>query len=124
MMGDRIPPETAAPPAPDWLREHGDDLIPVRLIDLLCAVARMELMEQVSRAGGTAGIDSIHERIFTCDLPRLRRYLPVRALEAARDIGLLVGDPGTGWGNFPVIPPGQIEAEVAADVHRMGWDKK
>lgn len=25
---------------------------------------------------------------------------------------------------FPVIPPGQIEAEVAADVHRLGWGRK
>jgi len=24
---------------------------------------------------------------------------------------------------FPVVPSGQIEAEVAEDVHRMGWTK-
>jgi hypothetical protein len=63
---------------PDWIREHGDDMIPVKLIDLLSAVARME---QVHQENGTAGLGSIHERIFTCDLPRLRRYLPERALE-------------------------------------------
>jgi hypothetical protein len=36
---------------PDWIRAHGDDLIPVKLIDLLTVV------------------------------PRLRRYLPTQALE-------------------------------------------
>jgi hypothetical protein len=25
---------------------------------------------------------------------------------------------------FPVVPPGQIDAEVAADVHRLGLDRK
>lgn len=26
--------------------------------------------------------------------------------------------------SFPVVPPGQIDAEVAADVHRLGLDRK
>jgi hypothetical protein len=64
--------------AGDWLRAHGDDMIPVKLIDLLGAVARME---QVHRETSSASLDSVHERIFTCDLPRLRRYLPDQALE-------------------------------------------
>lgn len=56
-----------------WLREHGDDPVPVRLTDLLGVVIRME---QVSREADSSGLDLVHQRIFTCDLPRLRRYLP------------------------------------------------
>jgi len=64
---------------PDYFAEHGDDMIPVRLIDLASAVARMR---QVIDEG--LETDSIvHERIFTCDLPRLEGWLPE---EARREI--------------------------------------
>jgi len=60
----------------NWLAAHGEDMIPVKLIDLLSAVARME---QVSEEEPQYSVTS--ERLFTCDLPRLRGYLPARALE-------------------------------------------
>jgi hypothetical protein len=64
---------------PGWIREHGGDLIPVKLTDLLCAVTRME---QVSSDPSWPGAASVtEERIYTRDLPRLRGYLPERALE-------------------------------------------
>jgi hypothetical protein len=62
---------------PDWIREHGGDLIEVKLIDLLSLVARLEQVEREELAPP----DILIERLFTCDLPRLRRYLPSRALE-------------------------------------------
>lgn len=61
----------------DYLARHGNDMIPVRLIDLFSAVARME---QVSREPDFKVSDLTHKRIFTCDLPRLRYYLPDGAL--------------------------------------------
>jgi hypothetical protein len=60
----------------DYFTEHGDDLIPVKLIDLCGAVVRMR---QVQREEGTGHLSIIHERIFTCDLPRLEAYLPDEA---------------------------------------------
>lgn len=60
----------------DYFAEHGDDLIPVKLIDLSRAVVRMQ---QVQREEGTDHLSIIHERIFTCDLPRLEAYLPEEA---------------------------------------------
>lgn len=63
----------------DYFAEHGDDMIPVKLIDLASAVARMRQV-----AAGEPVMDSIvHERVFTCDLPRLEGYLPE---EARREI--------------------------------------
>lgn len=61
----------------NWLAEHGNDPVTVPLIDLLTAVARME---QVYRETTPGSLGLVHERIFTCDLPRLRRYLPLIAL--------------------------------------------
>lgn len=58
-----------------YLPGHAGDLIPVKLIDLLSAVARMEQV-QAEGCGGSV----VHDRIFTCDLPRLRAYLPAEAL--------------------------------------------
>lgn len=63
---------------PNYLAEHGDDLIPVKLIDLLSTVARIE---QADREGHIEH-DIITERLITCDLPRLRNYLPPEAIEA------------------------------------------
>ena len=59
----------------DWLQKHGADVIQVRLIDLLCVVARLEQC-----AADPLADPVTHERLFTCDLPRLRRYLPDRAI--------------------------------------------
>lgn len=59
-----------------WLAEHGHDPVPVDLIDLMSAVARME---QTLRDPEFKTHDLVHERIFTCDLPRLRGYLPPEA---------------------------------------------
>lgn len=61
-----------------WLQEHGDDPVQVRLIDLMTLLARLE---QVSREPGFETVSVTHERIFTCDLPRLRDCLPAEALE-------------------------------------------
>lgn len=65
----------------DWLREHGNDLVEVKLIDLLCLVARLEeaTAEPWFEAYGVACA-----RIWSCDLPRLKAYLPPRALEELR----------------------------------------
>lgn len=61
-------------PEPDWIREHGDDEIPVKLIDLLCLVARLE---DIARKP-----DPLTEhRLVTCDLVRMKAYLPPEALE-------------------------------------------
>lgn len=66
--------------ATDYWAAHGDDQVTVRLIDLASAVARMR---QVAEEGiETAPVE--HDRIFTCDLPRLARCLPP---EAAAELG-------------------------------------
>ena len=59
----------------DYFAEHGDDMIPVKLIDLISAVTRMQ---QVYQEGADVAVVE-YERIFTCDLPRLERYLPEQA---------------------------------------------
>lgn len=58
-----------------YLAEHAGDLIPVKLIDLVSAVTRMRQVQ----AEGIEAASVVHERIFTCDLPRLERYLPEQA---------------------------------------------
>lgn len=63
------------PEPADYFAEHGDDMIPVKLTDLACAVARMR---QVIAEGLEVG-SIVHERIFTCDLPRLEGWLPEEA---------------------------------------------
>ncbi len=60
--------------APDWLRQHGNDEVPVKLADLLCLVARLEQYRQ------DPGLGTL-DRLFTCDLPRMRGDLPPEALE-------------------------------------------
>lgn len=62
--------------AENWIQEHGNDLVPVPLIDLLTAVARLEQCAPDPEAHPVE-----HMRLFSCDLPRLRRCLPDRALE-------------------------------------------
>jgi hypothetical protein len=59
-----------------WLAEHGNDVIPVKLIDLLSVVARLE---QADREGRIEHDASAAERLVTCDLPRLKAYLPGEA---------------------------------------------
>jgi hypothetical protein len=71
----------AVPAVADWLAEHGDDLIPVKLIDLLSAVGRIE---QADREHKIEYDGSAAWRLVTCDLPRLRGYLPE---EAIRELG-------------------------------------
>lgn len=58
------------------LVEHGNDTIPVKVIDLLSVVARLE---QADREGKIERDGSAAERLVTCDLPRLKRYLPDEA---------------------------------------------
>lgn len=60
----------------NWLVEHGDDTIPVKIIDLLTVVARLE---QADREGRIEHDASAAERLVTCDLPRLKSYLPDEA---------------------------------------------
>lgn len=60
----------------NWLAEHGNDMIPVKLIDLLSVVARLEQAEREGRIEHDA---SAAERLVTCDLPRLKAYLPDEA---------------------------------------------
>lgn len=60
-----------------WLQEHGDDAVQVPLTDLMSLVARLE---QVSREPGFETASITHERVFTCDLPRLRDCLPAEAV--------------------------------------------
>jgi hypothetical protein len=68
-------PWVSRPPLLDsWLRRHGDDEIPVKLIDLLSLVGRLEEAES-DPDGFTA------YRLYSCDLPRIRAYLPPEALE-------------------------------------------
>ena len=62
--------------AANWLQTHGYDMVALPVLDLLSAVARLE---QAAREPGTQPF--ILDRLFTCDLPRLRQYLPPEALE-------------------------------------------
>lgn len=63
-------------PDPAWIIQHAGDEIPVKLIDLLSVVQRLTQCADDPDAHPVT-----HERLFTCDLPRLRAYLPDRALE-------------------------------------------
>jgi len=66
-----------AEPGTAWLVEHGNDLIPVKLVDLLSVLARIE---QADREGRIEHDASAAERLVTCDVPQLRGYLPAVAL--------------------------------------------
>jgi hypothetical protein len=72
-------PAARADQSNGWLASHGEDLIAVKVIDLLSAVARMEQVLRESEQHPFGGITE--ERIYTCDLPRLRGYLPAGALK-------------------------------------------
>jgi hypothetical protein len=61
-----------------WLVEHGNALVEVKLVDLLSVVARIE---QAEREGKIEHDASAAERLVTCDLPRLRSYLPAEAID-------------------------------------------
>jgi hypothetical protein len=64
--------------ADHYFARHGDDMVQVKLIDLVCVIARLRQVHE-------DGIDAspvVFDRIFTCDLPRLERYLPAEAIEA------------------------------------------
>jgi len=63
--------------AAGWLQAHGYDMVAVPVLDLLTVVARLE---QIDRQGSRA-CPVTFGRLFTCDLPRLRQYLPAEALE-------------------------------------------
>ncbi|HEV2451633.1 MAG TPA: hypothetical protein VGS62_06885 [Streptosporangiaceae bacterium] len=75
---------------PGYLAEHGDDLIQVRLIDLLSTVARLEQADREQKIEHDA---SAAERLITCDLPRLRGYLPIEALAELEADGPLTDVP-------------------------------
>jgi hypothetical protein len=72
-------PGTRTDRSGSWLPSHGEDLIAVKVIDLLSAVARMEQVLDAPEEHPFRSI--IEERIYTCDLPRLRWYLPAGALK-------------------------------------------
>jgi hypothetical protein len=81
----------------DYWAAHGNDQVPVKLVDLACLVARMRQV----RDSGLAAAPVEHDRIFTCDLPRLERYLPPAA---AAELGLPF--PGSGLqtaGDWPLF---------------------
>jgi hypothetical protein len=61
--------------AASWLQAHGYDMVAIPVIDLLTVVARLD---QIDRQGACP---VTLDRLFTCDLPRLRQYLPPKALE-------------------------------------------
>lgn len=65
-----------------WIREHGEEMIPVRTVDLVTVVARLDQAQREglipTDGGGPA------ERLLTCDLPRLMAYLPDEAVEEMR----------------------------------------
>jgi hypothetical protein len=65
----------------DYWREHASDTVPVKLIDLASCVARMKQV----RLHGVDNSPVVHERIFTCDLPRLEAYLPEQAAALIED---------------------------------------
>lgn len=73
-----------------WLTEHGDDLVPVRQIDLLSLIARLR---QADREGKIEHDASAAERLITCDLPRLTACLPPEALAVLDESGLRAGPP-------------------------------
>lgn len=66
----RVTPDGSA-----WLQAHAEDRIGVRLIDLLSVAGRLADLER-----DPADAMAVH-RLVTCDLPRLRDYLPERALD-------------------------------------------
>jgi hypothetical protein len=54
-----------------------DELIPVKAIDLMTVIVRIE---QAGREGTIAHDASAAGRLVTCDAPRLRSYLPPHLL--------------------------------------------
>lgn len=68
------PPGTQ--PAASWLRAHGYVMVAIPVMDLLSVVARLEQVKDDPAAHPVT-----FDRLFTCDLPRLRSYLPPEALE-------------------------------------------
>jgi hypothetical protein len=66
-------------PAGSWLREHRRDTVTLPVTDLLCLIARLEQVRDDPAAHPVT-----FGRLFTCDLPRLRGYLPPGALEELR----------------------------------------
>ena len=62
-----------------WLVDHGNDLVEVKLIDLLSLIARLRQADREQKIEHDA---SAAERLITCDLPRLTAYLPEEALQA------------------------------------------
>jgi hypothetical protein len=57
-------------------QRYGNDTVPVKIIDLLTVIARLE---QADREGKIEHDASAAERLVTCDLPRLKAYLPDEA---------------------------------------------
>lgn len=69
--------------AGNYFAVHGNDMIPVKLIDLATVVARMrQVWDELDLPFGVTC-----ERLFTCDLPRLEGYLPEQALREMAEEG-------------------------------------
>ena len=66
----------------NWLEEHGNDLIPVKMIDLISVLARIR---QASEEGRIESDGDAASRHVSCDLPRLLAYLPTEAQSAIEE---------------------------------------
>lgn len=81
MSGMRVVPDSWLAGDPDmadaasWLRAHGYNMVALPVLDLLSLVARLEQMEK-----DPSSQSFLLDRVLTCDLPRLRQYLPDEAL--------------------------------------------
>lgn len=71
----RKPADTGAV---DYWGEHGGDMIPVALIDLVSVIARLRQVH----LKGPDDAPLQYDRLFLCDMPRLEGYLPDEAREA------------------------------------------
>jgi hypothetical protein len=65
----------------EWMRLHADEPVSVRMVDLMTLVARLRQVQIENDC-----LTLVHERIWTCDLPRLKAYLPEQALEIIENV--------------------------------------
>lgn len=76
VVPDPWPEDQGAQAAVTWLQAYAYDMVALPVLDLLSVVARLEQVKDDPDADPVT-----FGRIFTCDLPRLRQYLPDGALE-------------------------------------------